>query len=157
MLLFFREYIFIVLQWDMPKGQLISKCLFGVFDFLQKTNKNKSHSSKIEFICSFFGENVGLKKSFRFCLTFTQWKWVGHIPPVFLTDKVGNCLKGSLDLIPSPSVKIQIICGKVCLRCKGKTLLGIVKKLLSQQIFEYSKFVDPAIFCFIPSSKLSGQ
>ena len=54
-----------------PKGQLISKCLFGVFNFLQKTNENKSHSSKIEFIRSFFGGNVSLKKSFRFCLTFT--------------------------------------------------------------------------------------
>ena len=52
------------------KGQLISKCIFGVLNFLQKTNKNKSHSSKIEFIRSFFGENVDLKKSFRFCLTF---------------------------------------------------------------------------------------
>ena len=41
-------------------------------------------------------------------------------------------LKGSLDLIPSPShsVKIQIMGRKVCLRCKGKTLLGVVNKLL---------------------------
>jgi hypothetical protein len=31
---------------------------------------------------------------------------------------------------PSPSVKIQIMGGKVCLRCKGKTLLGDVNKLL---------------------------
>ena len=37
--------------------------------------------------------------------------------------KVGKILKGSLDSIPSPSVKIQIMGGKVCLRCKGKTLL----------------------------------
>ena len=46
--------------------------------------------------------------------------------------KVENILKGSLDSIPSPSpsVKIQIMGGKVCLRCKGKTLLGIVNKLL---------------------------
>ena len=45
---------------------------------------------------------------------------------------VENILKGSLDLIPSPlpSVKIQIFGGKVCLRCKGKTLLGVVNKLL---------------------------
>jgi len=43
--------------------------------------------------------------------------------------KVEKILKGSLDLIPSPSVKIQIIGGKVCLRCKGKTLLGVVNKL----------------------------
>ena len=44
--------------------------------------------------------------------------------------KVEKILKGSLDSIPSPlsSVKIQIMGGKVC--SKGKTLLGIVNKLL---------------------------
>ena len=38
--------------------------------------------------------------------------------------KVEIILKGSLDSIPSPSpsVKLQIMGGKVCLRCKGKTL-----------------------------------
>ena len=35
--------------------------------------------------------------------------------------KVEKILKGSLDSIPSPSVKIQIMGGKVCLRCNGKT------------------------------------
>ena len=46
--------------------------------------------------------------------------------------KVEKVLKGSLDSIPSPSpsVKIQIMGEKVCLRCKGKTLLGFVNKLL---------------------------
>ena len=46
--------------------------------------------------------------------------------------KVENILKGSLDSIPSPStsVKIQIMGGKVCLRCKSKTLLDIFNKLL---------------------------
>ena len=50
----------------------------------------------------------------------------------YLTFKVEKVLKGSLDLIPSPSpsVKIQIMSRKVCLRCKGKTLLGVVNKLL---------------------------
>ena len=38
------------------KGQLISKSLIGVFNFLQKTNENKSHSGKIEFVRSFFEE-----------------------------------------------------------------------------------------------------
>jgi hypothetical protein len=52
--------------------------------------------------------------------------------PYFFDSKVENILKGSLDSIPSPppSVKIQIMGWKVCLRCKGKTLLGIVNKLL---------------------------
>ena len=53
------------------KGRSISKCLFGVFTFFQKTNKNKSTSSKVEFVCSFFGRKVDLKKSFRICQTFT--------------------------------------------------------------------------------------
>ena len=45
-------------------------------------------------------------------------------------DNVEHILKASLDLIPSPSMKIQIMGGKVCLRCKGKILLGVVNKLL---------------------------
>ena len=46
--------------------------------------------------------------------------------------KVENILKANLDSIPSPSpsMKIQIMDRKVCLRCKGKTLLGVVNKLL---------------------------
>ena len=51
--------------------------------------------------------------------------------------KVGNILKGSLDSIPSlsPSVKIQIMNS-----CKGRTLLGIVKKLLKTK-----RLLAPAI------------
>ena len=65
--------VYIILyQVRCTKGHLIPKCLFGVFNFLQKTNENKSHSSKIEFLCSFFGGNVGLKESFWFCLTFNK-------------------------------------------------------------------------------------
>ena len=41
--------------------------------------------------------------------------------------KVEKILKGNLDFLPSPSpsLKIEIMSGKVCLWCKGKTLLGI--------------------------------
>ena len=51
---------------------------------------------------------------------------------VHISYKVEKILKGSLDSIPSPSpsVKIQIMGRKVCLRCEDKTLLGIVNKLL---------------------------
>ena len=44
-------------------------------------------------------------------------------------NRAEKILKGSLDSIssPSPSVKIQIMGGKVCLMCKGKTLLGVLK------------------------------
>ena len=58
--------------------------------------------------------------------------WCKSIWVKFISlSKVEKILKGSLDSIssPSPSVKIQIMGGKVCLRCKGKTLLGIVNKL----------------------------
>ena len=50
--------------------------------------------------------------------------------------KVEKILKGSLDSIPSPSpsVKIQIMGGKVSLRYKGKTLLGIVNKILKTNL-----------------------
>ena len=30
------------------------------------------HSSKVKFVCSFFGGNISLKKSFRLCLTFRR-------------------------------------------------------------------------------------
>ena len=48
------------------------------------------------------------------------------------SDKVENILKCSMDSIPSPStsVKIKSMGRTNCLRCKGKTLLGIVNKLL---------------------------
>ena len=46
--------------------------------------------------------------------------------------KVEKIYKGSLDSIPSPlpSVKIQIMGEKVCLRCKSKKWLGVVNKLV---------------------------
>ena len=47
------------------KGQLISKCLFGGFNFFQKTNENTWHSSKNEFIRSFFGRIHGLTIFFQ--------------------------------------------------------------------------------------------
>ena len=47
--------------------------------------------------------------------------------------KVEIFLKGNLDLIPSPSVKIKIMGGKVCLRCKGKTLLGFVSHTTTEE------------------------
>ena len=33
---------------------------------------SRYHSSKVEFVRSFFGKNVDLKKSFRLCLTFIR-------------------------------------------------------------------------------------
>ena len=44
-------------------------------------NENESTSSKVEFVRSFFGRNVGLNKSFLICLTFksvSQCNPAGH-------------------------------------------------------------------------------
>ena len=71
-----------------------------------------------------------------------------------ILHKVKKILKGSQDSIPSPSEEIQIMGGKVCLRCKGKALLGVVNKLLKK------KFVDIAQQWFallLTSSKGSCQ
>jgi len=46
-----------------------------------------------------------------------------------LKIKVKKILGDTPDSIPSPSVKIQIIGGKDCLRHKGKTLHGVANKL----------------------------
>jgi hypothetical protein len=55
-----------------------------------------------------------------------------HHTYTLFSCKVEKILEASLDSIPSPSssVKIQIMDGKVCLRCKDKTLLGVVNKRL---------------------------
>ena len=64
--------------------------------------------------------------------------------------KVEKTLKGSLDLIssPSPSWKIQIMGCKVCLKSNGKTLLGTLSTN-----FLYSKvcWKGPAMFCLYSS------
>ena len=75
---------------------------------------------------------------------FTDWTVnITNLILLHYVVKVENILKGNLDSIPSPSVKIQIMGGKVCLRCKCKTLLGIVNKLLKTK-----KFVDITQQCF---------
>ena len=58
----------------------------------------------------------------------SNWSSEGEVT----SKRVEKILKGSLDSIPSPtlSVKIQIMGGKVCWRCKGKTSLDVVNKRL---------------------------
>ena len=66
--------------------------------------------------------------------------------------KVGKNLKGSLDSFPW--VKIQITGRKVCLRCKGITLLGICQQTFENQT---KRWHQPAMFCLITSSKFYRQ
>ena len=70
--------------------------------------------------------------------------------------KVENMLKDSLDMIPSHSpsaIIIQIIGGKICLKCKGKTLLGVVNKIfVFKSFFVYSEIIKEAKFhCYCSS------
>ena len=52
-------------------------------------------------------------------LCYNQYHLTYAMLPIKIQTKVEKIFKGSLDSIPSPSVKIQIMSGKVCLRCKG--------------------------------------
>ena len=52
------------------KGQMISKGLFGILEFSQKTNEWIRRSSKNEFVRLFFGRIRGYQKPFRNYLTF---------------------------------------------------------------------------------------
>ena len=83
-----------------------------------------------------------------------QWAdiWNFVWKPSMNLCKVEKILKGSLDSIPSPSpsVKIQIIGRKVCLRCKGKTLLRDVNKLF---VFYYLKQTFPPIIWVFTQGK----
>ena len=72
------------------------------------------------------------------------WK-AGTLPTIggCQLDKEEKILKCNLNLFSSPSLKIQIMGKKVRLSCEGKTLLGVVNKLL-----KIEKFVDNAQKCF---------
>ena len=72
-------------------------------------------------------------------------RFTTYITNVSLILKVEKILKGSLESItsPSPSMKIQSMGRKVCLRCKGKTLLGVANKHM-----KIKKFVDTTQQCF---------
>ena len=67
-----------------------------------------------------------------------------------LAFKVENMLNGSLDSIPSPSpsVKIQIMGRKVCLRWKGKTLLGDHSYITSSHFWDFWTPIPPTSACF---------
>ena len=72
--------IYIWKWFSLPKGQIISKRLFGVFTFFPKTNENKSTSSKVEFVHSFFWKKHWLEKiisNLSDLYTQTLWTEIG--------------------------------------------------------------------------------
>ena len=89
---------------------------------------NRALSSLIELV----GE-LGQRQLLRQCIAYQVIYWRVMTTVWVWFFKVEKILKGSLVLIPSPSVKVQIMGRKVCLRCKGKTLLDVVNKLLKKK------------------------
>ena len=69
-----NHFTYYLMKGNCSKGQLISKCHFGVFNFLQKNEQKKSTWGfvVVEFVLSFFGGNVSLKVSFWLFLTFSN-------------------------------------------------------------------------------------
>ena len=88
----------------------------------------------IIFLFCYFSSFFNLQQiTWHFSKNLKKQEWSRFINIIELSIakvKVEKTIKGSLDSIPSPSVKIQIMGGKNCLRCKGRTLLGIVNTLL---------------------------
>ena len=94
-------------------------CRMCSFIFLHKSQKPQMIS-------------LGMYCAAIICLS-TKVRWTYRVGgKIYFYFKVEKILKGSLDSIPSPSpsAKIQIMGGKVFLRCKGKSLLVIFNKLL---------------------------
>ena len=119
-------------SWQSVEG-LQAKNYHSMKDYTQG-NQNLFRFPKLIHLCLIRNINIG-----KSCLTIHFFKLfllkIGQIYSTHQYCHVKCCFKlfdkGSLDLIPSPSpsVKIQIMGGKVHLRCKGKTLLAVVNKL----------------------------
>ena len=60
LLVLLQKWCHFICKRNRVKGGIISECLFGVFNFFQKKNKNTSHCSKNECIPSFFWKNSRL-------------------------------------------------------------------------------------------------
>ena len=99
MLLFFHQTYFSIrfllpraLLAFLTKGQIILKRLFCVFNFFQKMNKNTSHTSKNEFICSFLGESEDTKSCFEIIWPLKQTKFLNSCERFFLDNFIYSLL-----------------------------------------------------------------
>ena len=79
----------------------------------------------------------------RFILRLFSFNPHTNYSVLYFVGKAEFFLKGSLCLIPSSSVEIQIMARKVCLRCEGENIAGHC-----QQTFENKNFVDITQQCF---------
>ena len=87
------------------KGQIILKCLFGVFNFFQKMNENTSHTSKNEFILLFFGRIHDLTICF-----WINWPLKGYKCVISQLKKLRHKIRSWLILHIKMSSKRNIFC-----------------------------------------------
>ena len=137
------------------------QCSEWISDFIPCSSLARRICGKFQFeSCLWFHNNiyewwelkVELSESSisnRFVISYSFLIKFDHFRKPFKVEKI---LEGSLDSIPppSPSVKIQIMRGKSCLRCKGKTLLVIVNKHLKTK----SLLTSPSnvlLYFYLPS------
>ena len=99
-----------------------------------------NHNSIIENFEHFFSglirstqNHFFLKWFLNVFMNYIQFKRALQQSYLKFIRKVEKILKGSLDSIRSPPVKIQIMGRKVCLRCNRKTLLGMSTNFWKQK------------------------
>ena len=106
---------------DCLVGEDVAKKLYAVSDVVNMSVANQRENQKPGT------KNFSEMKQKR----NLDFRRTASMDAIHTGGKVEKILKVNLDSIlsPSPSVKIQIMGGKICLRCEDETLLGVVNKL----------------------------
>ena len=77
-----KEFVKIQCFLGRVKGQLISKCIFGVFNLSKNERKQVTWSTiVVEFFCSFFGKIEDIKKFLKINWPLTFLPWQGYYCP----------------------------------------------------------------------------
>ena len=101
---------------DCLVGEDVAKKLYAVSDVVNMSVANQRENQKPGT------KNFSEMKQKR----NLDFRRTASMDAIHTGGKVEKILKVNLDSTLSLSVKIQIMDGKICLRCTGKTLLGIV-------------------------------
>ena len=117
------------------KGQIISKCLFGVFNFFQKTNKIHLIVIKMNSFICFFGKNHGLTICFRIYLTFRPF--MGLKDDKIILSFIFNMIQEIIDRELDSSFKKDLITLLNSTRSKKQKLNGFCVMLSRLPIFDW--------------------
>ena len=139
----FELYLTFLAELSSTKGQIISKGLFGVLKFSQKTNEWIRRSSKNEFVRSFFGRIREHQTSFRDYLTFITWTHnIKHLEMyIFCLPCLNQFLNGAWYNISSFYLILKMsgvgwrTMGTVGTNCKSKLKFQIFLGTFTLQMF----------------------